>query len=124
MKGGPIESITIQGRTFAVAQDSDPDRVLGGKQNSIEANGDGSVRVIQEQVPSKIDGIAIVIDDDRGDQEFIQDLKDQGELVDVSVTYVTGSVYYGSMAVVDASKYSPKKATMEIHLAGKKLTKQ
>lgn len=122
--GGPLANITIKGRTFAVPQDSDPPRDLGGKQADVEMNGDGTARPVLEVVSSKIGPVAIQVDDANGDQEFIQEIKDGGELVDVSAEYVTGAVYYDRMIVTDATEFSPKSSTMEITLKGEKLTKQ
>jgi hypothetical protein len=123
-KGGPLASISIAGRTFPVTQDSDPPRDIGGNQNDVEMNGDKTARVVTEVVPSKIGPVAIQIDDDNGDQEFIQSIKDDGVLVDCSAEYVTGAIYYGQMIVADATEFSPKSSTMEVTLKGEGLTKQ
>jgi hypothetical protein len=123
-QGGPLQSLTLKGRTFSVAQDSDPPRDLGGKQGSVEMNGDGTARVVSEVTPSKIGPVAIQIDDANGDQEFIQEIKDDAVLVDAQATYVSGATYYGQMAIVDETTFSPKTSTMEITLQGEPLTKQ
>ena len=63
--GGPIESLTLNGRYFSVAQDNSPGRTLGGNKNSIEMNGDDTFRVVIEKTPSKIAGVAVQVDIDR-----------------------------------------------------------
>jgi len=123
-QGGPLASITIAGRTFPVAQDSDPPRDIGGKQGAIEMNGDNTARVISEIVPSKIGPVAVQIDDANGDQEFIQAIKEDSALVDCQAEYITGAIWYGQMTVVDATEFSPKSSTMEITLSGEPLTQQ
>ncbi len=40
--GGSIESVTLDGRTFAVAADAEAQRKLGGFENEVQANGDGT----------------------------------------------------------------------------------
>ncbi len=122
--GGPVESITLNARYFAVAGDSDPARGLGGKKNSIEMNGDDSFRPIQEAVPSKVGPMAVNIDDDKNDQEFIQDLIDTGEELDFSITYVTGVTYYAAGTITEDVEASAKSATMEITFQGGKLRQQ
>jgi len=115
---GPVESCSIAGRTFPVAQDSDPSRDLGGFKSTIEMNGDGTERVIQERKPWKISGLGIQIDDDAEDQEFIQDVIDDGKPVDISITYADGNVYYAQGIVTEDTEKSAKNAIMDITLSG------
>lgn len=122
--GGSIEGISINARNFSVASDSDPGRILGGKKNSIELNGDDSARVIQARTTSKISGIAVQIDDDKEDHEFIQDVIDAGVLVPVTITYNDGSTYYDNMMITEDSESSPMSGTMELTLEGVRLRKQ
>ena len=42
--GGPVESVNIDGRYFAVAADADIGRELGGFTNENQPNGDGTAR--------------------------------------------------------------------------------
>lgn len=72
--GGSIESVSLDGRNFAVAADAEAQRKLGGFENEVQANGDGNARLIKTRVPLSIDGLTIEVDDDRGDHEFLQDL--------------------------------------------------
>jgi len=45
--GGSIESITMDGREFAVAADAESQRKLGGFENEVQANGNGTARIIK-----------------------------------------------------------------------------
>ena len=54
--GGSIESLTLDGRTFSVAADADTTRNLGGTDNEVEMNGDGTYRIVKTRVAAKIDG--------------------------------------------------------------------
>jgi len=49
--GGSLESITLNGREFPVAADVEAQRKLGGWENEVLANGDGSGRLIKTRVP-------------------------------------------------------------------------
>ncbi|MBP7735953.1 MAG: hypothetical protein KA369_08275 [Spirochaetes bacterium] len=125
VKAGPVESVSIKGRTFSVAADADVARDLGGAAPKIELNGDDTGRVIQEKVPWKLAGLSVQIDDDRGDQEFLQDIRDAGEFVDVSATFADGSVYFGQGIVTDKAERASKTGLMDISLEGPgKLKKQ
>jgi len=123
--GGSIEEVTMNGRTFAVAADADSNRFLGGFVNDVQANGNGSARLIKTRTPWKLDGLSLDIDDDNGDDEFIQDLIDNGGFFPISITYASGAVYQGTGTVVDESDTSSQSATKAVSLKGtQKLTKQ
>ena len=124
MSAGPIKRLNIFGRNFAVAADSDPPRDKGGKENSTDMNGDGTSRTLSEMKPGKIGPAAIVIDDSNGDHEYIQEKKDLGGKGDCECEYVDGQIWYGRLAIVGSTEYSPKKGTMEVTLEGDTLTQQ
>ncbi len=121
--GGPWESITLDGRTFAVAQDSGPTLDLGGDTNTIEMNGNETFRIIKEKRPGLAESINVESDPDRGDLEFLKDLQEETDVFPVSVTKVNGTVYSGACIITDPVVENQDKATAEIKLAGR-YTKQ
>jgi hypothetical protein len=125
--GGPVENVSIAGRTFGVPQDSEVMIVLGGDQNTVEPNGDGATaRIIKEKVPFKISSLSVVIDDDRDDHQFIQDVVDGTDFVDIALSMPkSGDVFYGQGIIIDEIPRSVKKATMELTISGQgRLDKQ
>jgi len=123
--GGSIESLTLAGREFPAAADVDVQRKLGGFENEVQPNGDGTTRTIKTRVPWSLSGAQVEIDDDRGDQEFLQDLTDRKEDFPCSATYVSGAVYQGTGQIVGENPASSQSATAAIDLMGPgKLTKQ
>lgn len=122
--GGPLESVTINGRTFPVAQDSGVTMDLGGDTNSIEMNGDGTGRLIKERRPFLNESINVEIDHDRDDLQFLKTIQQGKETVPVSTTLVEGSVYSGAGIITDPVILATDKATAEIKLSGTDLTKQ
>src|SRR5690606_27888498 len=94
--GGSIESISINGRIFAVAADADATIFIGGRQNEVQANGNGSVRVVKTQTPWSISGLTVSIDTVMGDLEFLQDIANAPGLVPVVVTMANGTSYAGN----------------------------
>ena len=122
---GSIRDISLSGRLFAVAADADPGRKLGGFMNTVESNGDGGVRVIQVREPWSLDGLTIAMNDDNRDQEFIQDLIDNGVQFVVAVTFADQSVYQGLGQIVGEAPKASQAGTGEIALMGEqKLTRQ
>jgi osmotically-inducible protein OsmY len=125
MVGGSLQECNIHGRAFSVAADSDSTRKLGGSENEVLANGNGTVRVIGTITPWSLAGINITIDDDRGDQEFLQDIADNARLGDITLTMFNGKVYQGSGTLTGELGFSSQTATAEVNLMGQgKLTPQ
>lgn len=123
--GGSIESIVLNGRNFAVASDAESQRKLGGFENEVQANGDGTARVIKTRVPLGIDGLTLSTSDDRGDHEFLQDLADQNDTFPIVITYASGISYQGTAQIVGEMQTSSQNATTAVSLMGPgTLTKQ
>jgi len=123
--GGSIEEVTLSGRSFAVAADAEAQRKLGGFENEVMANGNGTARLVKTRVPLSIDGLTIEVDDDRGDQEFLQELANRNDFFTVAITYASGSTYQGTAQITGENPTSSQNATAAISLMGPGiLTKQ
>jgi hypothetical protein len=123
--GGSIESVTLDGREFAVAADAEAQRKLGGFENEVAANGDGTARLIKTRVPLAIDGLTVVVDDSRGDHEFLQDLSNRNDFFPVALTYASGVTYQGLAQIQGELQSSSQNATAAVNLMGPGiLTKQ
>lgn len=123
--GGSIESLTLDGREFPVAADAEAQRKLGGFENEVQSNGDGTARLIKTRVPLSLDGMTLETDDDRGDQEFIQALSNRNDFFPIAITYASGAVYQGTAQIVGETQASSQNATTAVSLMGPgQLTKQ
>mgnify|MGYP003644095086 FL=1 len=123
--GGSLESLTIRGRNFAVAADAEANRKLGGFENEVMSNGDGTARIIKTRVPLALDGVVVVVDDSRGDHEFLQDVANLNDFVTIALTYASGITYQGRATLVGEFQASSQSATAPISLMGPgTLTKQ
>ena len=123
--GGSIESVTLAGRNFPVAADAEAQRKLGGFENEVQSNGDGTARIIKTRKPLSISGLTIEIDDSRGDQEFVQGLANGNDYFPLVITYASGANYQGRCQIVDEFQSSSQSATAPISLMGPGLlTKQ
>ena len=116
--GGSIESITLEGRNFAVAADAEAQRKLGGFENEVQANGNGTARLIKTRVPLAINGLQIEIDDARDDQEFLQDLTNRNDFFAIAITFASGSTYQGTAQLVDEFQVSSQSSTGAVSLMG------
>lgn len=123
--GGSIETLTMSGRDFSPAADADVTRKLGGFENEVQANGDGTARLIKTRTTWSLDGFTIQIDADAGDHEFLQSLADGNDYFPVAVTYPGGEVYQGTGIVTGELAMSNQSATATVSLMGPgTLTKQ
>jgi len=117
--GGSVQSISIGGRIFHAAADSDSNRKLGGFENEFQANGDGTGRLIKTRVGWMISDLNVEIDDSAGDAEFLQEIADNNSLDNViAVTYASGVVYQGKGNIVDNLEISSNAATVSLSLSG------
>jgi len=116
--GGSIEAITLDGREFPVAADAEVQRKLGGFENEVQSNGDGTARVIKTRVPLSLDGMTVEVDDSRGDHEFLQALTDRADYFPVAITYASGISYQGTAQLVGEMQASSQNATASVSLMG------
>lgn len=123
--GGSLESISIDGRIFAPASDSDSNRKLGGYENEFQSNGNGTGRFIMTRIGWSISDLNVEIDNDRGDLEFLQETANKKSPSVISATYADGNTYQGSGKIVGEFADSSQSATVPLSLMGPgKLTKQ
>jgi hypothetical protein len=116
--GGSIESVAISGRLFAVAADADANRKLGGKENEVQSNGDGTARIIQTRVPWQIDGLTVQVNDDLADQEFLQKIANGKDFVPMEVTFASNVTFRGRGTITGEVQFSTQNATAGITLMG------
>lgn len=116
--GGTVAVVTVRSRIMSVAGDADVNIDLGGLSNEVQPNGDGTVRVIQTRKPWMLEGIALVVNHDRADLQFLQQIADSGEEVPVTIELASGDVYQGKGTITGDVKLSTQNATAPITLSG------
>jgi hypothetical protein len=123
--GGSAKECSIRGRIFAVTADADVKIKLGGFSNEVQANGNGTARLIKTAEPAMIEGLKVGINHDQGDPEFLQEVADSHEFVECTVTLSDDTVYQCSAQLTDMPGFSSKDAVAELTLAADgKVTKQ
>ena len=91
----------------------------------MRANGDGTARIIKTRVPLSLDGLTLVVDDSRGDHEFLQGLADRSDFWPLAITYASGVTYGGTGQIVSEMQFSSQASTAQLSLSGPgKLTRQ
>ena len=120
--GGSITEVTFNGRPYSVDAEADLGKKLQNKENEAKANGNGTLRIIQKNVPQMLDGLVLAIDNSLGDLEFLSDLNDSGELFDLTVADADGSIWAGKGQITGEFKAQSQDATAEVtvHATGLK----
>ena len=116
--GGPIESVSIDSRSFSVAADADTNRKIGGDENEVEANGDKSGRIIKSAVPWMLDGLTLSVDDFLEDHEFLQGIVDKNDFSVIRWTYASGAVWQGNGTITGELQYSSANTTVPVTFKG------
>lgn len=123
--GGPIIKVVLDGNPFSVPEDAEVNRKLGGDNNEIQMNGNGTGRLIKSKTAWELGGLTVSCDDDLGDQELIQTLADRKSGFPVEIELASGAVYQGFGQITGELAFSSKNTTMPVALGGAgKLTKQ
>jgi len=116
--GGSIESVSFDGRSFAVPADADVNRKLGGSENEVLPNGDGSARLIKVVTPFSLDGLAVDVDDLRDDHTFLQALADGNEFFPVTIAYASGRIFQGTGQLTGEIQFSNQSSTATVSVMG------
>lgn len=116
--GGSIEEISIGGRIFAVASDADATKKLGGFENEVQANGNGTARIIKTRMPWSVEGISVEIDDLAGDHEYLQSIADGNAFVPIALTLASGVTYSADGILTGELGGSSQSATVSISVSG------
>lgn len=88
-------------------------------------NGNGTARMVKTRAPLSIDGLTLDTDDDRGDQEFIQELADRNDFFPIAITFASGITYQGTAQITGDLQASSQSAMTTVNIMGPgQLTKQ
>lgn len=116
--GGSIESCSINGRNFPADAAAEAQRQIGGFENEVMSNGDSSARLIKTRMPLMIENLVVSIDDDNGDQEFLQSAADATDYFDFEFTLVDGNTYEARAQITGPIQYSTQNATAALTFKG------
>ena len=122
--GGPLQSVTLDGRNFAVAADAEIQRKVGGFENEVQANGDATSRMIKTPVPWMLGGIMVSVDDIRGDHEYLQELANRSDYFPIAATYTSGAIWQGEGQITGELQFSNQSSTASVELSGEGVLSQ
>ncbi len=95
IKGGDIAKFTYAGREFAPSGDADVTIFLHGKDLTNTAAGNGTMVTLSKRRLGGFDGLALVLDSARKDQEFLTNIQSSGVPKPWTLEEAGGIVYSG-----------------------------
>jgi hypothetical protein len=120
VRGGTPLGLTVNGKTFDIAADANPTVMTGGFENEAAITGNGNLHVNRNRKLAGFEGLDISIDPSRGDFEYLQQLADNGEPVNVVLTLASGKSYGGFLSVDSTLEYAGGDGTASLSMHGKK----
>lgn len=121
VKGGDIRQLTIKGREFDVkGEDANVNITLAGFTNEFTLNGNGTGNTIQRRKAGGFADCPLMIDDNRKDLEFLQEIIDSGELAPVNITLASGVTYSGSLTIIGDLQKGTGDGTSTLEMRGPK----
>lgn len=122
---GSVKESSIRGRTFASPADTDVTIKLGGTSNVINPNGNNTSSMEKTAEPASVEGLVVLIDHDKGDPDFLQEIADGTTFEPFTITLADGNTYQGKCQIMDMPGFTTKKSTSELKLGfDGKITKQ
>ena len=116
--GGYITDINLFGRPLVSAEDAELSIQLGGDNNDVLMNGDGSGRLIKTLMPWTADGITIKNDHEKKDHEFIQEAANRNTFGAITIGMTSGAIYQGDGQITGEITASSKNATVTFSVKG------
>lgn len=116
--GGPLESLSLNGRRFVTDADDDAQIQVQGYSNEVKMSGDGTPRMLKSRNPGTLEGCNICYDPFNGDDDFLTELKNNKEWINLSATECDGTIWSGRVQITGDLKFSTKNKTVPITLTG------
>ena len=116
---GALESVVLNGRRFTYDAESEASVDLSEWDNEVKPNSDGTFRTVKTRHVQKIESLTLEIDVDRGDVDFINEVKAKLAPVPLSATRVDGKMYEGEVMITDSTSLNDNESTMEVTLTGR-----
>ena len=121
IRAGETSQVLINGREFDAAAESGYTINLGGLDNETKITGNGELHTEQRRVPASISDMALSIDATRGDLEYLEDLKNRGAAVPVSITLVSNITYFGNLVIEGEMPYSAGEGQVTLQMNGSRI---
>lgn len=124
IRGGDIQQILINGRSFDPANEGSANYKLSGVTNENLPTGNGKLHTNSRRKLGGFDGLGLSLDAERGDLEYLQEIWNDRVPVPVQITLSNGVVYSGDLAGEGELNGNSGDGTIEIAMLGEKFEQQ
>ena len=121
VRGGDIRQLKIKGREFEPAPEAALEFMAAGFTNEHKVSGNGVMSAIQKRNLGTVDGMEVIIDNSRGDFEYLADLQKNGNAFPFTANLADGTTWSGTMAIEGELKYKTDTGTAYFGLKGQRL---
>jgi hypothetical protein len=116
--GGPIRECSINKRIFQCTSDAGATLKPGVYSNEVKVSGGGKPYMLKKVEPSELSGLVVLIDNDRDDMKFLNDLAASNDFFPMTVTLADGRTWQGSEVQMEKPEYNTAEGTAAIKLMG------
>jgi hypothetical protein len=119
VRGGDIRQIMIGGREFDPAPEGAVKIILSGFVNENRPTGNGRLHTKQTRKLGGFDDLAISVDPERGDIEYLQGLANGQEAFSASISLPSGVIYSGTGCQIEGElNYDSGDGQVELAIRG------
>jgi osmotically-inducible protein OsmY len=98
---------------------------MGGYENEVQPNGDGTARLVKTRVAWSLDGVQLEINDGQAGAEFLQEIADSEVFETITIRFASGVTYQGEGTITGEVQASSQNATATVKFEGQgSLTQQ
>jgi hypothetical protein len=125
IRAGDVEQLILDGREFDVQGDAGVILRLSEYSTEVLPTGNGKPRFKRMRVLPGINDVTILVDETRGDIEFIKDIVKRGETVKCTITTAQLETYEGDVFPVIGDDFGKNLSdgTASLGLAGESIEK-
>lgn len=121
LRGGDIRDCSWGGRHFAVAPECAIEITLGGTDAEWKPSGNGEVNGIGKAVAGAVDGLELIVKNEKGDLEYLTSAKNNGEVKPLIIDLIDGSTWQGAMGIEGELKYKSDTGAASLAFRGPKM---
>lgn len=122
IRGGDIRDFSWGGRHFTVAPECAIEITPSGYDGDYKPSGNGEMVGTSKAVLGAIDGLELVIKNDKADLEYLSTAKNNGDDKPLTIDLADGSTWSGpSMAIQGELKYKSDTGQASLAFRGEKL---
>lgn len=121
LRGGDIRDFSWGGRHFTVKPECEIEIIPGGTDVEWKASGSGEVNGTGKAVAGGVDGLELIVKNEKGDLEYLANAKNNGDVKPMTVDLIDGSTWQGAMAIEGELKYKSGDGAAGVNYRGEKM---